>query len=204
MKAFKSFENLSTESQELYKEVYEYVSKFLTSPHPSREGSVCPFIHKSLSSKTTYFREVDEVSEEEIDKVINQALTFHKEINSNKIGSVILLFPLETKVQKVNDTQRRNKVAAVDMGLMIGSLHPENNSQSIHNENFFPLRSPSPIIVIRDMVYTDLNFLKSDVPKKSHRIKFLSAYLKKFGERNVKMIVSKVTEAKVILKKLSE
>lgn len=72
------------------------------------------------------------------------------------------------------------KVACVRKHLMVGVLSPQSEAWSIHSRDFFPLRTPVPTLVVRDMALFDIEFL-IDGPYNTHqRIAFLEAYLQRF------------------------
>jgi hypothetical protein len=60
-------------------------------------------------------------------------------------------------------------------GLMLGEFYPGNSATGLRSDSFYPLRSPTPIFVIRSMVPLDIAFLSS-------RRDYADQYFAKFGE----------------------
>lgn len=94
----------------------------------------------------------------------------------------MLIFPdvdTEAATQIIDPIQQKLKPLFVESGLMIGEFHRRTESPGLHNPNFRPLRSPTPLLAIRFMNELDLPFLQS--PDNPHlRIRYLEAYLKQF------------------------
>jgi hypothetical protein len=71
-------------------------------------------------------------------------------------------------------------------GLMLGEFYPGNAATGLRSDSFYPLRSPTPIFVIRSMVPLDIAFL-------SNRRDYADQYFAKFGEdapKNIRDILS--------------
>lgn len=81
----------------------------------------------------------------------------------------------------------------VENALMLGEFHKNNNSSGLHNESFFPLRTPFPCLAMRNMVPSDIVFLNCpDYPLQT-RLAMIRRYLDTF-------CVAGKTDSKDILK----
>ncbi|MGJ5630902.1 DUF6875 domain-containing protein [Nostoc sp. CALU 1950] len=175
-------------------EIMEWVKNFLGRPHPNlgRTGAVCPFVPLSLKSNTirlAVIRTKDLYSEQLEDVVGRYRDIFlemdikEQELAINK--AFLLIFPdvhIEDATKLIDSVQQKLKPLFVESGLMIGEFHKRNDSPGLHNPNFRPLRSPIPLLAIRFMVEADLPFLQSPTDPRL-RIRYLEAYLKRFGNK---------------------
>jgi hypothetical protein len=64
---------------------------------------------------------------------------------------------------------------------MLGEFHPTNLSPGLRNAAFRPLRSSTPLLVIRHMVESDIDFLTRSLDPPQIRIQSLKAYLQFLG-----------------------
>ena len=67
-------------------------------------------------------------------------------------------------------------------GMMIGEFHASNNASGLRNDNFFPLRTPYPCLVMRYMVPGDFAFMSLDAYPVEMRRKLLVGFLEVFGD----------------------
>jgi len=81
----------------------------------------------------------------------------------------------------IDDAQNELKASFVDVGLMLGEFHSENESPGLRNPEFRPLRSPVPMLAIRHMVESDLPFLRRSIDAPSVRASYLRSYLRRLG-----------------------
>lgn len=81
----------------------------------------------------------------------------------------------------IDGVQLALKPQFVAKGLMIGEFHLANNATGLHNNNFYPLRTPYPSLAIRNMVPADLVFLSLDQYPPALRVNFLESYLSNFS-----------------------
>jgi hypothetical protein len=99
--------------------------------------------------------------------------------------SVLLIFPdvpIDRAHELIDAVQADLKPEFVRKGLMIGEFHTRNNVSGLHNDNFYPLRTPTPCLAIRHIVPSDLVFLDISKYSESVREQFLRAYLARFEE----------------------
>jgi hypothetical protein len=66
-------------------------------------------------------------------------------------------------------------------GLMLGEFHASCVKHGIRSREFFPLRSPLPLLVVREMVEFDILFL-------AESLEFAALYLNRFGSRGLQSI----------------
>ncbi|MEH2150857.1 DUF6875 domain-containing protein [Nostoc sp.] len=175
-------------------EIIEWVKNFLGRPHPNlgRPGAVCPFVPLSLKSNSIRLAVIHtkDLYPEQLAEVVGCYRDIFLEMDAKEQELAInkaflLIFPdihIEDAPKLIDSVQQQLKPLFVESGLMIGEFHKRNESPGLHNPNFRPLRSPIPLLAIRFMVEADLPFLQS--PADPHlRIRYLEAYLKRFGHK---------------------
>jgi hypothetical protein len=176
--------------------VADWCENFLGKPSGlvGRSGNVCPFVPEALMRGSLKFatvalrkrgmQAVTEI-EEMVDAcrehfVLGERLAGKMDI----FGSMVLIFPditNEEALMVIDPSQRKLKPAFVREGLMLGEFHPFNSTHGLRNRCFRPLRSPVPLLAIRHMVESDLDFLTAPNDPASTRVKSLRAYLKFLG-----------------------
>lgn len=105
----------------------------------------------------------------------------------NKVGlkAMLVLFP-SLEGLWIDAVQEELSLTFAERHLMIGEFHAECDKRGLHNQEFCPLRSPVPLLAVRNMMLTDLAFLKESDDKLSHYLHLfgdaalnaISAYLK--------------------------
>jgi len=96
----------------------------------------------------------------------------------------------------LRDVQFSTKEYCVRRSLMIGALFPANESVSLHSKDFFPLRTPVPTLVVRDMVPSDLMFLRPANYSVSKRMAFLRSFIATFRVLRGKAVAEEVGKAR--------
>lgn len=189
MKIFWTIETFSDElilpdfAKYSYKEVLPYITNFLCSPHPFRKGSLCPFVPSAVKYDRIFFTFFDEeITIEKSKEFIKECIDFYFNTNKNKriFGAIIILFPENFNIENLLKIHFLNKEQCVVKSLMLGALYKNNQAQSLHNSDYYPLRTPTPIIVIRDMVPSDIIFLDPKLYNIKKRLKFIEVYINKF------------------------
>jgi len=159
-----------------------------------RTGNVCPFVPEAMMRGSLKFsvlplRKRGVAAKEEIAGIVN-AFRDHfvaKEEADGKIdifGSMIMLFPDVTPEEAgdvIDPTQRKLKPTFVKEGLMLGEFHPFSPTPGLRNPAFRPLRSPIPLLAIRHMVESDVDFLMAPNDPPPTRVQSLKAYLQFLG-----------------------
>jgi hypothetical protein len=169
-----------------------WVRKFLARPHPDlgRAGPVCPFTPMALELDTIWMVEVGESTPDpqRIEDVIEQCRQVFVEtepregpLSINKVIMVVFSGMSADDAPWIDALQAKLKPNFVDVGLMLGEFHARNETPGLRNENFRPLRSPIPMLVIRHMVESDLPFMKRETDTPEVRISYLRSYLRRLG-----------------------
>ncbi|ALN55906.1 DUF6875 domain-containing protein [Lysobacter enzymogenes] len=169
-----------------------WIRNFLARPHPDvgRPGPVCPFTPTALALDTIWLAEIQDrdVSLDRIVELISVYRDLFGEIEPrtgqvaiNK--TVLIVFPHlgDDAAAFVDEVQQQLKPSFVDLGLMLGEFHASNESPGLRNPDFRPLRSPVPMLAIRQMVETDLPFLRRSLDTAQVRSQFLRSYLRRLG-----------------------
>lgn len=177
-------------------ETADWCEHFLGRPSSlvGRSGNVCPFVPESMMRGSLKLAVIpfSKPGEEAIPELEATVIAFREyflasEKRQGKIdifGSYIMVFPDvvgEDAVNIVDPPQRRLKPTFVKEGLMLGEFHPFSMSPGLRNAAFRPLRSPIPMLVIRHMVESDIDFLSRPFDPPAIRIQSLKAYLQFLG-----------------------
>jgi len=175
------------ENVEVLRKTVTWAESFLCNPHPQlgRVGAVCPYTEYSM--KNDYFwltvRRGENLSINDVyESVMRYRDWFLKiEPQSKKkayFKTMLMLFPdiqVEDASKIVDVVQQKLKPEFVAKGLMIGQFHPSCPEPGLWNQDFRPLQSPVPMLVIRHMVLSDFPFLKQDEG-------LISSYRSVFGD----------------------
>ncbi|MBX9866976.1 MAG: hypothetical protein K2Y14_08660 [Burkholderiales bacterium] len=192
-------------ASDAYKKLLPYVTVFLCSAHPYRENHtpMCPFVPQALKNHKIYFTYFNGEQISDSIAFIKECIDFY--LNSKKyarsFGAVIILFPENYDIETLLKIQDANKVQCVDNALMLGALYNSSNAPSLHNTEYYPLRTPTPILVLRDMVINDLMFLDQDRHQMQKKIKFLTSFIKTFRNNTHNVERRQVQSAKYLRKK---
>ncbi len=180
---------LVAEHGETLRTVVDWAREYLCSGHVDlgRRGHVCPFAKTALDGGTFYLSVHTGIPErvEDVAEILMGYRDWFEElctVDTRRAANhtVLVAFPDLTgdHVRRVIDgTQAILKPDYVARGLMIGEFHdgpPE--AGGLWNPDFRPLRSPVPLLAIRNMVPTDFPFLRHDP-------EFTAIYLGRFGDR---------------------
>jgi hypothetical protein len=183
------------ESHELVR-VVDWCENFLGKPSGlvGRSGNVCPFvpeamIRASLRFATVALRKRGAQAVAEIEEMIDACREHFlaREQRVGKIdifGAMVVIFPDVTREEApmvIDPPQRELKPSFVQEGLMLGEFHPFCPTPGLRNRYFCPLRSPVPLLAIRHMVESDVDFLIAPNDPALTRAKSLKAYLKFLG-----------------------
>lgn len=176
-------------------QVLNWITNFVAKPNAlvGRQGAVCPFLPRALKAESLFFHEIKtdfDSSNDEIDELIKQyaeifASTLPNVAKARLNKAIVLVFPKltdEQAVELIEETQSRLKPFFVERGLMLGEFHKNHQGEGIRNENFRPLQSPVPLLVIRHLIPSDLIFLVRKTDSASRRVHFLQSFLSILGE----------------------
>lgn len=172
-----------------YNTISSWTQDYLAQPNSKlgRPGPVCPFTPEALLRDTLHIKVVRFVSDppREIEQAVMAGQRAFMGLEPTGEGAIykaiLLVFPdveLSEAPVLIDATKERLKPSFVNSGLMLGEFHESNVGPGLHNDEFQPLRSPIPMLVIRFMVSSDLVFLNRESDPPAARALFLSAYLK--------------------------
>lgn len=167
--------------------VTPYLENFLTAPHPHRNGVMCPFMPKALAENNIYFTYFDSKdSDQQLLSLIRSSVGFYKARFNSAFGAVIILFEDDFDIVRLLRIHIEAKTNCINNELMIGALYKDSQAPSLHSEDYFPLRTPSPILVLRDLTAQDLQFLTPGHYGVFAKLKFLSSFIGKFSTPHLK------------------
>ena len=177
-------------------ETVDWCEHFLGRPSSlvGRTGNVCPFVPEAMMRGSLKFSVIQlknrgEAAMSEIEEIV---IAFREHFLANEkaqgkidiFGSWVMIYPgvaAEEASQVIDVPQRKLKPTFVKEGLMLGEFHPISLSPGLRNQAFRPLRSPIPLLVIRHMVESDIDFLSRPFDPAPIRIQSLRAYLQFLG-----------------------
>jgi amino acid adenylation domain-containing protein len=168
--------------------VIDWAREYLCTGHAElgRRGHVCPFAKTALDGGTFYVN-VQSGTPERAEDVAEMLLGYRdwfarlsiKDGSRAQWNTILVAFPdlAGDDVHRVIDgTQQLLKAEYVARGLMIGEFHDgPPDKAGLWNPDFRPLRSPVPLLAIRNMVPTDFPFLRDDP-------EYVGAYLSRFSD----------------------
>jgi hypothetical protein len=165
-------------------EVARWTVDYLCRTHPDlgRTGDVCPFTEVSMREGLLFSAVCHVFDADPRPTLLHVMRQTMKDFESRapQIGNrtafkaMLVLFP-SLEGEWVDDVQETLAQEFVARSLMIGEFHAECEKPGLHNLAFKPLRSPVPLLAVRNMMLTDLAFLKSSDFK-------LQCYLQRFGD----------------------
>jgi len=178
------------------RDIVQWCENFLARPSNllGRTGNVCPFVPEAMTRGTLKFaciqdsgrgREVPRKVEKIIARLRDRFLAEEEaqgKINIFNSWVMIFLNIAEEEYADAIDTpQKRLKPSFVNQGLMLGEFYSTCLSPGIRNSSFRPLRSPLPLLAIRHMVESDIDFLSPSCDPVPVQIESLRAYLQFLG-----------------------
>jgi hypothetical protein len=148
---------------------------------------VCPYAQTALTKDTLRIAVVRLTGADKRTQ-IRDAIQYHLEAFVSNAGpgderilhATLIMFPdvsLEEAPDLIDRTKEELKPRFIEQGLMLGEFHARNQSPGLHNPDFRPLRSPTPMLAIRHMVPTDFVFLNRPEYDANTRLNYLEAYL---------------------------
>ncbi len=186
-----------------YDGVKPYLLNFLTAPHPYRSGVICPFMPRALAGKNIYFTYFESKNiDKELQQLITHCINFYKANRQDSFGAMIILFEAEFDVLRLLQAHIKAKSSCISNGLMLGALYKGSQAPSLHSDQYFPLRTPTPIFVMRDLTAHDLQFMHPNHYSTFSKIIFLNSFLRKFSKSSSQgKIRTKVDEALLLRRK---
>jgi hypothetical protein len=159
-----------------------------------RTGNVCPFVPEAMMRCSLKFAVIPLAHQgvaaiAEIEGVVaafrDQFVGAEEAQGKIDIfGSRIMIFPdvtAEEAFEVIDPPQRKLKPTFVERGLMLGEFHPLSKTPGLRNAAFRPLRSPIPLLAIRHMVESDIDFLIQPSDPAVTRVQSIKAYLQALG-----------------------
>jgi hypothetical protein len=176
--------------------IVDWCENFLGKPSGlvGRSGNVCPFVPGAMMRGSLKFavvaltkHSVEAVAEiEEMIDACREHFLSGESVDGEVdiFGSMVLIFPdvaNEEASVVIDPSQRELKPTFVREGLMLGEFHAFSATPGLRNRCFRPLRSPTPLLAIRHMVESDIDFLMAPNDPAPTRAESLRAYLKFLG-----------------------
>jgi SAM-dependent methyltransferase len=173
-----SFEEASGDP--VFREIVAWIGTFLCAPHAElgRAGDVCPFAKTALTKRAVEFFRTACTDAKSLEEDMRQHLLEFEQGDRTDIYRCRLIVPtrMDDPASAVQSVQRALKPWFVERHLMIGQFYQDCDEPGLWNKDFRPLRTPVPLLAIRNMVPTDVAFLYHDAS-------YLRSYLDKFGSR---------------------
>ena len=173
-------------------EALTWSQEYLTRPHPEmgRPGAVCPYVRGALEGGTLWFGQVrgTPATEEGVAAGIDEFREpfvglWPQNRTSGVQKALIVTFPdlaVEQACALLGGVARRVKLAFVEDGLLPGPAYPGNPTPSAHS-NFPSMAGPVPLVAIRLLFDTDLNFLNRPYDPPELRARMVSSFLRHVG-----------------------
>ncbi|MEY2934804.1 MAG: hypothetical protein RL033_5553 [Pseudomonadota bacterium] len=164
-------------------QVARWAQEFLTLPHPElgRGGQVCPYVRGSIRERGLLLALLEGADTPQTDQTLLRLGQYFLQLEPTEPSlsqrkAIVVLFPglgeRET-ADAINGMHQRLKPHFLSQGMMLGEFYAHSQKPGLHNPEFRPLRSDTPLLVIRIMVLTDIAFLTDEVA-------FVRAFLRNF------------------------
>ena len=174
------------------REVARWIEGFVNRPHPAlgRTGEVCPWTRRTADLGRLLIAPIASDDAAEVDAIVLALLerfwsmepTGGADAGFRSIIGVLHRLNPETAAAFVVAAHTRLKPTFLDRGLMLGEFYPTCTKPGLRNPSFRPLASPVPLLVIRQMVEADVEFLLD-------RDEFVDAYLRTHRSRGAERLV---------------
>ena len=155
-----------------------YVSEFLTARHPYRNGMVCPFVSRAIKDDEIYFTYYEDGPRSNITKLIDLCIYHYQGRISRTPGSIIIIFREDFNIPSLLRFHIAHKERCIKNHLMLGALYAESSAESLHSNQYFPLRTPTPTLVLRELTASDLIFWTRNIIRLPHGANFYRHSLK--------------------------
>jgi hypothetical protein len=167
-------------------ETLRWSERFLVSSHPElgRTGPVCPYTAPSLRKDLFYFAvPVDDGTGLDMSAVVSRLRYWHGRLSAGlstadrELLALLVVLPHldHEDSRELDELQRKAKDEFVAAGLMIGQFHPSCPEPGLWSRTFRPLRSPIPLLAVRELLVFDLPFLDCEA--------HLDQYLRRFADQ---------------------
>jgi hypothetical protein len=181
-------------------EILRWSEEFLVTSNPElgRTGPVCPYTAPSLRKDLYYLGvAVDDGGGLDMPTVVSRLRDWHGRLSADLSGGdrellallvVLPHFDHEDSTE-LDELQRKAKDEFVADGLMIGQFHPTCPAPGLWSKTFRPLRSPIPLLAVRQLLVFDLPFLDSE----AHLHQYLSRFADTIPARMRDQLVTRLT-----------
>ncbi len=185
-------------------EILRWSEEFLVSSHPKlgRTGPVCPYTAPSLRKDLYYLGvPVDDGGGLDMPGVISRLPSLHERLSAGltdddrELLAVLVVLPHldHEDSTELDELQHKAKDEFVASGLMIGQFHPTCPEPGLWSRTFRPLRSPVPLLAVRQLLVFDLPFLDSE----PHLAQYLSRFADTVPARMRDQLVSRLTNSQL-------
>jgi hypothetical protein len=153
----------------VYRSIAQWIRSYLMHPHPDlgRSGDVCPFTTQAFRLDTIRIG-VSRARSSDIASInrcmhhcFRQFALISCPPSMRHFRTIIVGFPElddPAGLESLKHAQKRLKLYCLLRGLMIARFHADSNDAGLWNPDFRPLRSPTPLMVIRQLVKEDAPF----------------------------------------------
>lgn len=166
---------------ENYEKILPYVTNFLTSKHPHRNGIMCPFVPKAIKQDTMHFTFFNGEKYKDDPNLIKKCIRHFKENIGTGTGATIIIFQENFSIHELLAIHIKHKIECIKNFIMLGALYENNSAPSLHCADYYPLRTPTPSLVLRNITSSDLTFLEPEHYSPFAKSIFLSAFIKRFS-----------------------
>ncbi|MEQ1975970.1 DUF6875 domain-containing protein [Xenorhabdus sp. SGI240] len=183
------------------KTIAQWCIDYLCNPHTDlgRSGVVCPFSPTSMKKETFWITEVKTkgMTEDKIKKHILNLLNLFLDKeprtgDSTQFKTIVSIWSDISPEENIARLHHEMKPLFLRNGLMLGEFFNLCSKGGLRNPNFKPLRSPVPLLVVREMLEFDIAFLSES---KEH----VSEYIRKYGEKGFIAIEKMLNNKKIEL-----
>lgn len=183
-------------------EILRWSEEFLVSSHPElgRTGPVCPYTAPSLRKDLYYLGvPVDAGTGLDLPALVARLPEWHARLSAGlsqedrELLAVLVVLPhLDHRDStELDELQHKAKDEFVANGLMLGQFHPTCPEPGLWSRTFRPLRSPVPLLAVRQLLVFDLPFLDSE----PHLAKYLRQFADTIPARMRDQLVSRLTNS---------
>lgn len=164
----------------------EYLCK--GSENLGRAGPVCPWTRPAIDLDTFWLCSMPQSDAHDPTLNCNVASLAERFATlvpqsgpKTQFKTIVVVLPNLTHGSDVELIHQALKPHFLRNGLMLGEFHATCTKHGLHAHQFLPLRSPLPLLVVREMIEFDIFFL-------AENIDFAELYLKRHGTRGLRFI----------------
>ena len=182
--------------------VLAYAKHFLLSEHPYRKGIMCPFMFRAVANDSVLFTHVPTKSFRSMRDQVNEIIDYYNNFRLHKPQNTTAIFVIFEDIFPIDDLLRLHhalKVKCIHLQIMIGATYADNNAPSLHCDQYYPLRTALPCLILRDLTVHDLVFLDPRSYSIQQRVNFLSSYIEKFRDEDRALHSDEVGKANQLL-----